>query len=98
MKFRFDESHYRLIFENCGDAILLTALQGRIYRATPAACKMFGRTERELRREGRAGAADLGDPKAALALKGRHMQGGADIYPRRREQILCGVHFVRIYG
>ncbi|WP_195200723.1 sensor domain-containing diguanylate cyclase [Faecalispora jeddahensis] len=75
MGFQINEDHYRLIFENSQDAILITSPRGKIYRANPAACRLFLRTEEELCRAGRAGIIDLGDPKLALAMQERERLG-----------------------
>src|SRR5438067_4767548 len=42
------ELHYRALFEHCSDAMLLTALDGRILSANPAASLLFGYTTVEL--------------------------------------------------
>ena len=39
------EEKYRLLFENSGDAILLTNQDGSIYSANPEACRIYGRSE-----------------------------------------------------
>lgn len=46
------EARYRAVFDNSLDAILLTCQDGRILSANPAAQRMFGMTEEELRRAG----------------------------------------------
>ncbi len=46
------EGLFRSIFENSVDAILLTLPNGRILMANSAACRMFGRSEMEMRRIG----------------------------------------------
>ncbi|MGC4019269.1 MAG: sensor domain-containing diguanylate cyclase [Muricomes sp.] len=75
MEFQFEEKHYQLLFENCMDAILLTSVSGEIYRANPAACKLFGKTEEELCKGGRAAIIDLGDPKVVLSMRERKKTG-----------------------
>ena len=54
---------YRLLFENSADAILLTQPDGKISAANPAACRMFGRSESEIKKIGRAGTMDLQDTR-----------------------------------
>jgi PAS domain S-box-containing protein len=54
------------IFENSMDAILITAPDGRIFAANPAACLLFGRTEAEIISIGRKGIIDQSD----IRLKG----------------------------
>ncbi|MFT4104365.1 MAG: sensor domain-containing diguanylate cyclase [Lacrimispora sp.] len=73
--FQFEDNHYRLLFENCMDAMLLTSVSGEIYRANPAACKLFGKTEEELCKGGRAAIVDLGDPRVVLAARERNKTG-----------------------
>ncbi|MBI4951836.1 MAG: PAS domain-containing sensor histidine kinase [Myxococcales bacterium] len=46
---------WRAFFEHSLDAALLTAPDGRILAANPAACRLLGRTERDLCQDGRAG-------------------------------------------
>lgn len=65
---RESEERYRLIFEHSMDAILLTAPDGSIFDANPAAYRMFERDAEEIRRLGRAGVLDVSDPRLAVAL------------------------------
>lgn len=67
------ESLYRLLFENSLDSVLQTRTDGTVIRANPAACAMFGLSEEELRRRGRAGLVDADDPRlqSLLALRAR---------------------------
>jgi len=51
------------------DAVLLMALDGRVFAANPAACRMFGRSEQELIQIGRNGIMDNPDPRLVLALE-----------------------------
>jgi PAS domain S-box-containing protein len=69
------EQRFRLIFENSLDAILLTRPDGTILAANPAACRMFGRTEVELRQVGRQGLVDPDDGRLASALAERARTG-----------------------
>lgn len=73
---RESEDRYRSLFDNSIDAILLTAPDGSIFEANPAACRIFGRTEEEICQIGRAGVMDLTDPRlpAALAKRDRTSQ------------------------
>ncbi|MFT4106996.1 MAG: sensor domain-containing diguanylate cyclase [Lacrimispora sp.] len=73
--FIFKENHYRLLFENSMDAMLITTVSGEVCRANPEACKLFEKTEEELCRGGRAAIVDLGDPKVALAMRKRNRLG-----------------------
>ena len=62
---------YRFLFENSFDAILLTHPDGHVYRANPAACEMFQRTEEEICQLGRPCVADINDPRLEPALEER---------------------------
>jgi PAS domain S-box-containing protein len=72
---RESEERYRLLFSTSNDAILLTAPDGSIFSANPAACRIFGRTEEEIRLVGRDGVADPSDPGLAPALEERARKG-----------------------
>ncbi len=63
------------IWENSLDAILLTTPDGGILAANPAACRMFERTEEELRRLGRNGIIDASDPRLPRAVEERARTG-----------------------
>ncbi|MFI5167873.1 MAG: PAS domain S-box protein [Thermoanaerobaculales bacterium] len=69
------EERYRLVFESSLDAVLLTAPDGRIFAANPAACQMFGREEREIRELGRSGIIDETDPRLPVAIETRARTG-----------------------
>ncbi|MGA2971116.1 MAG: PAS domain S-box protein [Candidatus Bathyarchaeia archaeon] len=60
---RESEERYRSVFESSVDAILLTSPDGSILAANPAACRILGRTEEELREVGRDGIVDRSDPR-----------------------------------
>ncbi len=72
---RESEDKYRSLFENSMDAVLLTAPDGIILAANPGACRIFGRTEEEICRIGRAGLLDLKDPRLEVALEERERAG-----------------------
>lgn len=69
------EQKYRAFFENSMDAILLTTPDGSVMAANPAACKMFGRTEREIIKLGRSGLVDNSDPRLQVLLARRDQTG-----------------------
>jgi PAS domain S-box-containing protein len=71
----FDASQLRLIFQNSGEAILLTSVEGSIFAANPAACALFGYSEDELRSLGRAGVVDPTDERLAAGLEERRRTG-----------------------
>ena len=68
------ENSYRFLFESSYDAILLAYPDGTIIAANPAACKMFGMTEDELIKAGRAGILVL-DERAKLAHEEENKTG-----------------------
>ncbi len=72
---RESEAKYRLLVENSIDAVLLTSPDGGIQDANKAACRMFGRTVRELRQLGRRAVVDLSDPRLAQAIEGHKRMG-----------------------
>ena len=72
---KFDEISFRLFFDNSGDAVLLTRPDGTISAANPEACRMFGRSEKEITKIGRSGIVDLLDPRLPGALKKRRRTG-----------------------
>ena len=67
--------YFRLLFEHSDDAILLTAPDGTVLSANPAACRMFGRTEGEICRLGRKVLVDPADHRLPHALKERERTG-----------------------
>ncbi len=72
---RESEARYRSLFENSFEAILLTSPGGRIWAASPEACRLLGWGEEELVRIGRKGIVDATDPRVALALRERKRTG-----------------------
>lgn len=74
---RESELRYRTLFENSLDGIMLTAPDGRVFSANPAACRMLGYTEEELRLLGREGVVDSSDPNLARLLAERQERGTA---------------------
>jgi PAS domain S-box-containing protein len=84
---RVSEARYRSIYENSLDAILLTALDGKVLSANPAACKMYGRSEKEICRIGREDLVDLQDSRLAELLKERALKGKAkgELYQYRKD-------------
>jgi PAS domain S-box-containing protein len=72
---RESEDRYRAFFEYSIDAILLTAPDGSIFAANPAACRIFGRSEAEICQAGRNGLIDTNDPRLPAALEQRARTG-----------------------
>ncbi len=73
----FDETAYRSLYEHSEDAILVATADGELLAANPAACRLFGRTQAELRAVGRAGMVDASDPRVAAFLAARSTDGRA---------------------
>ncbi|MHC1733891.1 MAG: PAS domain S-box protein [Bacteroidales bacterium] len=69
------EIPYKSVFDHSIDGILLTAPDGRILVANPAACRMFGRSEEDLCRLGRDGILNVDDPRLASAVEHRKQTG-----------------------
>lgn len=68
------EHPYRSLFENSLNGVLLTTPDGAILEANPEACRLLGRTEEEICREGRAGVM-VQDEKLAAWLNERTRTG-----------------------
>ena len=69
------EERFRLIFENSGDAILISSPGGHIGASNPAARAMFGYNEEEFQQLGRNGVLDETDTRAAAAIEERKQSG-----------------------
>ena len=69
------QARFQKLFETSLDAILLTAPEGTIFAANPAACRIFGYSEEEIRKAGRDGLMDVSDPHLAPALEQRKREG-----------------------
>ena len=72
---RESEAKFRSLFDNSLDAVFLTVPDGTINAANPAACAMFGMTEEEICRAGRAGLIDPNDGRLAAVLEERARSG-----------------------
>lgn len=66
---------YHSVFDHSFDGILLTAPDGRVLAANPAACRIFGRSEEEICRLGRNGIMNVNDPRLAPAIEQRELTG-----------------------
>jgi two-component system, NarL family, sensor histidine kinase UhpB len=71
------EARFHALFTHSVAGILLAKPDGRILAANPAACRMLGRTEAEIRRIGRAGLALKDDPQVGALLRQRNQEGYA---------------------
>ena len=69
------EEHYRSLFENSVDAVLLSSPAGGIHEANQAACRLFGYSEDELRAVGRYGIIRPDAPGLHEALAERERTG-----------------------
>lgn len=72
------EEKYRSFFDNNSDGILLTATDGQIIAANPAACALFHMTEQELCKSERFFIEDAADPRLELLLEECHRNGKAN--------------------
>ena len=72
---RESEERYRLLFNTSLDAIIFIFPDGRISAANPAACRLFDRSEEEIKSVGRNGIVDTTDPRLAVALEERARTG-----------------------
>ncbi|MFA6311414.1 MAG: PAS domain S-box protein [Sterolibacterium sp.] len=77
MEHQGDREFHRALFEQSIDGIILTAPDGQIFEANPAACRILGRSLDEIRRAGRSGIVDVTDPNLATALVDRTKTGSA---------------------
>jgi formate hydrogenlyase transcriptional activator len=69
------EDRFRSLFENSIDAVLIANPDGTIEAANPEACRLFGRTEEEICRIGRAGLVDFTDTRLEVLLREREQTG-----------------------
>lgn len=90
-----DETLYRLLFENSMDGLMLTAPDGSILDANPAACRIMGRTREEIIHEGRTGLIDTSDPRLAGLIAERQRTGKAhgELIARRKDSTLFPIEF-----
>ncbi|MDZ7718800.1 MAG: PAS domain S-box protein [Balneolaceae bacterium] len=67
--------HYRFVFENSIAALFITRPDGTILEANKAACRMFGYTEEEFKKQGMQGMIDPKSPDFSEKLKEREEKG-----------------------
>jgi len=72
---RDSERRFRSLFDHAPDAVFLTIPDGGVTAANPAACAMFGMSEGELCRLGRAAIIDPADPRHEAHVKERQHTG-----------------------
>jgi diguanylate cyclase (GGDEF)-like protein/PAS domain S-box-containing protein len=70
-------AEYEAIFRHSLDGVLLTAPDGQILAANPAACEILQRSEAEICRVGRAGLVVESDPRVAQLVELRAVRGRA---------------------
>jgi PAS domain S-box-containing protein len=98
---REGEARYRSLFEHSVDAILLTATDGRILMANPAACRLFSWTADELAHMREEALADHTDPKTTAAWAARLRAGqfqGEVTYLRRDGSTFVGETSAATFG
>jgi PAS domain S-box-containing protein len=71
------EARFRALWKHSIVGSLLTAPDGRVFAANPAACRLFGRTEEDIRAIGRAGLVDFADRRVFVLLSERAEKGYA---------------------
>jgi two-component system, NarL family, sensor histidine kinase UhpB len=71
------ELRFRALFEHSMAGILLTAPDGRVLAANPAACRLLGRTENEICAQGRTGIINKKDARIHALIKERSEKGYA---------------------
>ena len=72
---RESETRFDSLFASSPDAVFQTMPDGTILAANPAACRLFGRSEEELREKGRSILFEAGDPRLADVLEERRRMG-----------------------
>jgi PAS domain S-box-containing protein len=87
------EERFQRLFDTSLDAILITAPDGEVFAANPSACRIFGRTEDEIRKLGRNATSNLADPRLPAALEKRLRIGyffGELTFVRKNGEIFPG--------
>ena len=84
---RMSEENFRHLFESSLHGILQAMPDGTILYANPAACRLFGLSQDEIRQRGRAGLVDPEDSRCHIFLAQARMSGEAraEITMRRRD-------------
>jgi signal transduction histidine kinase len=73
---RTGDTDWHAYFQDAPDCLLLTALDGRVFAANDAACRLFARSEAEICRVGRAGLVVVDDLARAFMAR-REASGNA---------------------
>lgn len=76
-----------MLFQNSLDGLMLTAPDGSILDANPAACRILGRTREEIMQERREDLVDASDPRLAELIAERKRTGRAhgELTARRKD-------------
>jgi PAS domain S-box-containing protein len=69
------EEKYRQVFDSASEGIFMTKTDGSILSANPEACRILGRTEKEIIELGRDKLFDTDDPRLAESLEIRSQKG-----------------------
>jgi len=87
------EALYGMLFQNSLDGLMLTAPDGSVLDANPAACQILGRTRKEILQAGRQGLIDTSDPRLAVLIAERQRTGRAhgELIARRKDGTLFPV-------
>jgi PAS domain S-box-containing protein len=80
------EEKYRAFFENSLDGILLTAADGKVLAANPAACLIFGMTEEEICLAGQNGLVDTTNTNLAVLLDQHKSKGKGELTLLRKNR------------
>ncbi|MDB5932624.1 MAG: multi-sensor signal transduction histidine kinase [Polaromonas sp.] len=75
MALRISEENFRHLFDSSLHGILQAMPDGAIQYANPAACRLFGLTQDEIRQRGRAGLVDPDDTRGHIFLAQARMSG-----------------------
>ena len=88
-----DEERFRSLFDHSIDAVLIADADGKIEAANPEACRLFGRSEEELKTVGRRGLVDAGDPRVQVLWQEQQQSGrcrGELTFRRRDGSVFLG--------
>ncbi len=84
---------YRMLFENSLDGLMLTAPDGSVMDANPAACRILGRSREEIIEIGRQGVLDASNPRLAEMMAERRETGAThgELTAKRKDGTLFPV-------
>src|SRR3954451_12764383 len=91
--FHIDKERFRSLFNHSIDAVLIADGDGNIEAANPEACRLFGRSEVELRAVGRMGLVDPADPRVEVLWQQQQQSGrcrGELTFRRRDGSVFLG--------